>query len=154
MIPLSQWLSFRKMCVFSDANSSSVSDSIASGTSIIVEMMFSLSPKKLQRIEASAALIDSGIVSLHYISPPPSSQIWGYLCLYQKYFWRTVIHSINLNNIPPNLLQNMLSAKQTTPQKSKMASFSPRLEQTTSSAPIFPKLRCWLGKCLKKSCSY
>jgi hypothetical protein len=31
---------------------------------------------------------------------------------------------------------------------------NPRLEQTTSSAPIFSKTKAWMGKYTKKSCSY
>ncbi|XP_064649213.1 cubilin-like [Lineus longissimus] len=44
---------------YTASNASSVTDSIANGTSVIVEMMFSLSPKKRQNIQASAALVDA-----------------------------------------------------------------------------------------------
>jgi hypothetical protein len=33
-------------------------------------------------------------------------------------------------------------------------SFNPGLEQTTSSAPVFSKTKEWVGKYLKKSCSF
>jgi hypothetical protein len=33
-------------------------------------------------------------------------------------------------------------------------SFNPGLEQTTSPAPVFSKTKLWMGKYLKKSCSF
>jgi hypothetical protein len=47
------------------------------------------------------------------------------------------------NNVSSNFFQNMLSALA-----------DDRLEQATSSAPIFSKIKVWMGKYLKKSCSF
>jgi hypothetical protein len=35
-----------------------------------------------------------------------------------------------------------------------LSPFNPRLEQTTSTALIFSKIKVWVGKYLKKSCSF
>jgi hypothetical protein len=49
--------------------------------------------------------------------------------------WRKVVHFNKLNNVSSNFFQNMLSGLA-----------DDRLEQTTSSAPVFSKTKVWIGK--------